>query len=284
MPHVPQLLEVCVSMKTAKHPALPFEITFDEPTHTYTDNEKTVYTSVTTFSASYFPKFDAKAAAARIAARDNRLEMDILAEWDAKRDAAGIYGTRVHEYAEAIIDGTTPHKPETDRERSAFRCVDKALVSLAKLYEFLGTEKIVFDPLYALSGTIDLPARNKKTGALAILDWKTCETISGDNWGRMALPPIAHFLDSKQVKYQMQLSSYAWLLTAGGSGYFPEDTPVETALIHIPHHETDPVWMPFGYEPEAVRAMVYDHQDRRLSDHLTETQNQGIREKSEGLT
>jgi hypothetical protein len=249
--------------KTERHPTLEHIISFDPVPHTYTDNFGTRYESVTSLVKRFFPPFDEQAAAARIAAKTNRLEMDILREWHTKRDDASGYGTRVHEYAEAQIlarsqssDVVSPPVPENERERRAFGIVDKAIDGLAKKYEFYVPEQIVFDPLYQLAGMIDLPARNLKTGALAILDWKTCESITSDSYGKTALPPIEHVPDSKLAKYQMQLSVYAWLLTSPYSAYSSRGYGVELALIHIPQIGFDPVWRPVHYDGDAAEKIV----------------------------
>ena len=249
--------------KTVQHPALPWTITYDDIPHTYRDNESRFYTSGTAFVKPFFPPFDAPAAAARVAARTGKTELEILAEWRAKGSATSATGNRVHAYAESLVMGTQPTEPATPRERQAYAMVDKALVGLRGHYELLGAEQIVFDPLYILAGMIDLPARNLKTGALAILDWKTCEDITNDNYGRTGLPPITCIPDSKQAHYMMQLSLYAWLMTDADSGYTEPGHPVELAMIHLPHIGLDPVWRPLPYQRDAIAAMVEVHERRK---------------------
>lgn len=258
--------------KTVQHPALEhWSITFDDAAHTYTDNEGRVYTSVTQFVKSFFPPFDAVAAASRIAARDGRLEMDVVAEWRQKATFAAEYGTRVHAYAEALIMGAPRPHPVSDKDRRAFAIVDHAVSALSAQYEFLGAEQIIFDPLFEIAGMIDLPARNRTSGALAVLDWKTCEDITNDSFGRSALAPIKYLPDSKQAHYMLQLSTYAWLLTdPESSGYPSVGEPVELALIHIPHIGDSPVWRPLPYDPRAVAAMIeHRWKNRSVTPHNT---------------
>jgi len=251
-------------MKTTPHLSLPVTLTYDPGPHTYTDDAGLRYTSVTAFVHTLFPSFDATAAAARMARKTGRVQAEILAEWEAHRDASAAYGHRVHSYAESLVLGVSPPAPEDDADRRAFRIVDKALVGLDAQYEFLGAEQIVFDPLFGLAGTIDLPARNRTTGALAILDWKTCESITDDAYGRTALPPLAHVPDSKVQHYTLQLSAYAWMLADPVYSAYPSaGQPVEIALIHIPHIGVDPVWRPLIYRPGDVEAAAMDHAWRR---------------------
>ena len=159
---------------------------------------------------------------------------------------------------------TTPPAPTDEADARAFRIVDRALTALRHQYEFLGAEAMVFDPLYMLAGTIDLAARNRLTGALAILDWKTCESITADSYGKRALPPIDAVPDSKINHYALQLSTYAWLLTAPGWTAYPsEGMAVELAVIHVPHVGDDPVWRPVPYLADEVTRMVQAAADAR---------------------
>ena len=247
--------------KTASHPKLEgWTLTFDSTDHSYRDGEGRLYISGTSFIKQFFPKFDAQAAASRVAKRENRLELEIIREWDAKRDASSAYGTRVHEYAEALINGTATGIPASVRENTARKAVGAALTMLRDTYEILGAEQIVFDPMHLIAGTIDLPARNKTTGALAILDWKTCEEITDISYA-MALPPIQYIPDSKRVHYGLQLSLYGHIMA--DTGYVPPETPVETALIHIQPDNPDPVWIELPYAPALIKALVLHHHDRR---------------------
>lgn len=249
--------------KRASHPKLEgWDITFDSDDHSYRDSTGQVYVSGTSFIKKFFPAFDAQANAARVAARENRLEMEVIAEWNAKRDASAKYGTRVHEYAEAKILGTPTGLPSSPKEIVARRAVDAALHMLRDHYEILGAEAIVFDPLHKIAGTIDLPARNKQTGALAVLDWKTSEEISDKSYA-MALPPIQYIPDSKRVRYGLQLSLYGFIQV--DTGYVAPRTPVETALIHIQPDNPDPVWIPLPYAPALIQALViHEHNNRTL--------------------
>lgn len=250
--------------KLTKHPVLPVTLTYDPEPHTYTDDAGTAYESVTTLVKRAFPPFDAHTAADRIAARENRLAFDVLAEWNAKRDMSATVGTFIHAHAESLVLGTpAPDIPDNftqqmrQRALQGVKMVDRALSMLRPGYELLGAEQIVFDPLFEVAGTIDLPARNRKTGALAILDWKTCESITDDAYGQTALPPIAHIRASKLAHYTLQLSIYAWILTDQIYSAYPSaGEPVELALIHLPHDAPDPVWMPVPYWPREVGALI----------------------------
>ena len=242
---------------TATHPALPtWTLTFDPATHRYLDQESREYVSATRFVHRFFEPFDAPAAAARVASRTPGADPQmLLVEWAAKRDASADYGHHVHAYAEALINGTPQPAPATEQEAAAFAVVASAVSALRDAYDLYSAEQIVFCPLYRIAGTMDLVGRNKATGALVVLDWKTCgKPITDDAYGRVALPPIAHVPDSKQAKYALQLSLYAWLLT--DSGYFSADTAVELALIHVAPGADAPLWIPLPYLADEVAAMA----------------------------
>jgi len=245
-------------MKTEKHPVLNASITFDKVFHSYVDDAGVTYTSVTEFVKKYFKPFDEEATAKRMAKEKGCLEIELLSEWRRKREAAAEYGTRVHAYAEALVIGSDAlPSPATDKERRAFEIVDAAVTMLEKQYEFIAAEQIVFDPLFLIAGTIDLVARNRETGALAILDWKTCKNITDDNYGKFALSPIQHVYDSDVSHHALQLSIYTWMLTDPEySVYATAGDPVELALIHIPHIGNDPVWRPMPYLANEVKAML----------------------------
>ena len=244
-------------MKQARHPTLPVTLTFDPASHTYRDDDNQLYQSVTALVKAAFPPFDAPEAAQRIAERDGRLALDVLAEWRANGKSACETGNRVHAYAEAVLLGLTVPTPVTDDEARRFEIVDKALAGLAGAgYRLIAVEQIVFDPLVMVAGQADIIMR-APSGALAILDWKTCEDITTDAYGRTALPPIAHVPDSKAHHYALQLSLYAWMLTAPGWTAYPtEGEPVELALIHCPHVGYDPVWRPMPYLADEVTAIM----------------------------
>ena len=173
----------------------------------------------------------------------------LRASWKAKAtNSTDNIGTPAHEYAEAIILGRTPPKPKTDIQRLHQGMIDFALSRINTTHEIYMPEAIVFDPLFLVAGQIDLIGRNKKTGALAILDYKTCESITADSYGKRALPPIAHLPDSKVSHYAMQLSTYAYLLTDNELSSYPtQGDTVELALIHLPHQGERPVWRPVPY-------------------------------------
>ena len=229
--------------KKAKHPTLPCSITFTNDDHRYVDELGLDYISVTTLVSRFFPTFDERGTAGRIAQRDNRDIMDVLQEWKLNRDTACAYGTKVHLFAENLIKGESLPAPENEKERIAFKSVENALRGLSKHYEILGTEKVVFDPLYRVSGTIDLPCRHRATGRLAIVDWKPNKSIDLiPRFSQRGRKPIEHIGDCNGNHYMLQFSTYSEIMR--GSGYVDQDEPFDNAAVWIQPMNPNPVWIP----------------------------------------
>jgi hypothetical protein len=208
-------------------------LTFTEDTHTYRDHHGNRYDSVTTVLRHYYPKFDAAATAARMEAEGKGAAADLIAAWDAKRDAACVYGTRVHETAEDALLGRAPRNaPTTDRERTAFRLVwDYARKTILPTLKVIKPELMVFVPKLQIAGTIDLPAK-AEDGTVWLLDWKTNERLRSEGFqGQTCLDPIAHLQDCEMVHYALQLSLYQQLLMFGG--YLPWTTKFRRAVLWV---------------------------------------------------
>jgi ATP-dependent exoDNAse (exonuclease V) beta subunit len=219
-------------------------LTFTEAGHTYLDDRGLPYTSVTTLIHRYAQPFDAPAQAARMEAQGKGTAADLLAAWDAKRDASCDYGTRVHETAEAILQGLPPpHAPTSEKESAAFANVwdfinDKILPS----FEVVGCEIMVFHPFWLIAGTIDLALRDKD-GTIWICDWKTNAEIRAEGFrGQTMLSPVAHLPDCELSKYALQLATYQRILTE--AEYLPRDTRFKRVLFHISESGVEPIYPP----------------------------------------
>jgi len=242
-------------MRTAKHPSLPWSISFDPIPHSYIDNENRDYISVTTLVHHFFPEFDTMATAARVAAREGVPVEVIIARWDKKRDDSSEYGTEVHNYAEACVKGHSKPEPTSTLTRMAYDAVNEALVMISRHYDILGAECLVFDPLFRVAGTIDLPLRHKKTRRYCIADWKTNQAIDiTPRYPGHGRPPIEHIPDCNGNHYRLQFAEYAEIMR--GSGYVPPDTEFSNAIIYIPPMTGHPVWIPMADAPVEARGML----------------------------
>lgn len=245
------------------HPVYPFTLSFDPRTYSHVDNEGNSYVFNSKFLSQFFPPFDSAGVAARVASRTGKTVPEILAEWKA----TATYGDIVHAHAEARVNGLDTIATTSPDIRQAFGVVDSALEMLSGTYDLLGAEQIVFDPLYRLASRIDLPARNRETGAFAILDWKTNSTVDDRSYGN-ALPPISHIPDSKVQRFTLELSLSAWLML--DSGYLPPDSAIECACIHVPRGATTPNWIPLPYAGDTIAALVEHVWDSRPAPRAAE--------------
>jgi hypothetical protein len=249
-------------VKTQQHPVLNYSITFNERDHSYRDSDGNYYTSVTSLVGAYFPKFNAAETAARMSARTGQPAHELVAMWKAKGNASSAFGTLTHAYAESKVLGTSAPDSRDEKYLAAARLVDKALLKIETRYEFLGAELIVFDPVTLVAGTIDLPLRNRETGAIGVWDWKTCEKIPDDAFGQSGHPPIAHVPNSKLAHYGMQLSTYGWILQE--AHWLPTaSTEIEPCLIHLDLTADEPVFIPVPYAKAEAEGIVIDWARRR---------------------
>jgi len=127
-----------------------------------------------------------------------------MSKWSAA------YGTEVHNYAEACVKGGGRPEPTSTLSRMAYDAVNEALRMISRHYDILGSECLVFDPLFRVAGTIDLPLRHKATGKLCIADWKTNQAIDvTPRFAGRGRPPIEHIPDCNGNHYRLQFALYA---------------------------------------------------------------------------
>lgn len=169
--------------------------------------------SVSTLVHQFSSPFDPQEAAERVAARDGRDPESVVLEWEAKKNEACFFGTRVHETAEDCIAGRAPRNtPRDDRERSYFRNAWGKADELVRAFR-VETEKMVFSPRLGIAGTIDLLI--EKDGWFRIGDWKTNADIRKPAYRNM-LAPFDHVPDDALHHYYLQLSMYRILLETEG--------------------------------------------------------------------
>ena len=219
-----------MSDKEVQHPN-GSKLKFNEAAHSYTSGKKK-YTSATTFLGQFFPKFEADRIAYFVARKRGITKQAVLKEWEANKNAACDFGTAVHLYAELYIQDLKLNKPNNDREKNIFPLVEKAIDDILVKYEFVDSEKIVFSPKHGIAGTIDLVLRNKETGKLCLLDYKTNKQIVKENrYSKPAYPPIEEHNDANFTKYMFQLNLYKYIMET--EGYCDKDEIEELTLLHI---------------------------------------------------
>ena len=173
----------------------------------------------------------------RIAPQRKTTPAALLREWEDEALRGRTEGALVHAYADALLSGRDDWAAPTNvRVAQLYKQATRAIVSLLKRFDFVGSEVIVFSPRLGIAGTVDLIMRSRTNGATVVLfDWKQNKKISADNeWNRKALPPIDHLDDCDLVKYSLQLGLYHKIISE--EGYFGErrgGADYRAAIIHL---------------------------------------------------
>ena len=211
--------------KKNAHPRDAF-ITFDEGPHIYTVHGQQGYTSVTTWNHHHFPTFDADSIIDTMfkgrRMRDPAYKYygmtreQILADWDANRDAASGAGTKMHYDIECYYNGLTVENDSTEYAffKRFVRDMGANVEGTGSLVPYR-TEWMIYYEELKLSGSIDMIFENPD-GTIQIYDWKRCKEISYENgFGKTALTPcISHLPDTNFWHYALQLNTYKTILEA----------------------------------------------------------------------
>lgn len=250
-------------------------INFDDEKHRYIDDSGRIYNGVTKVIHGLFPEFDAERIAGFVARKRGCLREEVLQEWETKRKASTDFGDKMHHYAECLLTGEkfvddfgTNIDIYKEKEAGCMKQLEELIPKLLKCYELIGAEKIIFSPDNKLSGTVDMLMRNKRTGGLAIFDWKTNEEIRSSNKHKITqsgLFGLSHILDSNFWHYTLQLCTYRMILKQ--EKYYP-DEDYELAIFHIRESGITPYKLPL-MEKEAAYIMETSKNMKEESDETT---------------
>ena len=189
-------------------------ITFDEGPHIYTIDGDSDYKSVTTWNHSHFKGFNGDSIATKIVERltanpdpSNKYhgmsKEQILAGWEANRDAAAKAGTKMHFDIECFYNDLEVENDSV--EFGYFLDFHQDNESL----EPFRTEWMVWDKDLKLAGSIDM-VFVKPNGRLMIYDWKRSKGIVRNKpYEDYAIPQcIKHLPDTNFWHYSLQLNTY----------------------------------------------------------------------------
>ena len=167
------------------------------------------FTSVTTFVDYFFEGFDPKKVAKKLINNypkyAERTVESLIADWNAAAD----HGTRVHHEIERWIkDGIEPIDVKAINGKDWLN--DYRLKSDIDVF----SETIVYSKDISIAGTIDVLARDNKTGYYEIIDWKTSKKIELSSYGgKMGTHDITkNIMDCNFYHYSLQLSLYRYIL------------------------------------------------------------------------
>jgi ATP-dependent exoDNAse (exonuclease V) beta subunit len=188
-------------------------ITFEPESHTYILDGQEL-TSVGRTLDRLKPVFDRPGKAASTARRTGQTVEEVLAEWDAKRDASLALGTRVHEHIELVLTGAyEPADPflalnTISPEERAFNRFWQEIGSRLRLER---AEWIIGDAVLGIGGRPDAIFASPDTGQFHLFDWKTGKCESFNKWENL-LAPFDDLSNCAVAIYSLQASLYRLIL------------------------------------------------------------------------
>ena len=222
-------------LSTYNQHILDLNISFEEETHTYTINNNSNYTSVTTFIHSLFNEFDSTKIINNILKSKkynnpdykyyNKTKEEILNMWDKNRESAAQFGTQMHYFIECYYDCL--HNPNIDFQQlftdSKTNCF--TLQNNTEYNYFINfvndnlnlipyrTEWCIYDEELKLAGSIDM-VFSDNNNKFHIYDWKRSKEIkkTNNNNETSIIPLLEHIPNSNYWHYTLQLNIYKKLL------------------------------------------------------------------------
>lgn len=195
---------------------------FFENGHYYEYKGKRIGISVTTFYAQYENEFNEQEMAEKTANKYNKSIEEILEEWHYKRDFSCEKGTTIHEYIQSLFSGNKYQKLIFDGSEKFLKAVDKCQNQANNFYndykkrlEHLADEYTVGSEEYDIASNIDHLFRNKLTGGLVLVDYKTNKEMTGYNkqaYKKSMKLPLQNLNDDAIHHYYIQLSIYKYLV------------------------------------------------------------------------
>ena len=226
------------NIKYSDHPSGK-RIGFEDKRHVYfvEGDDKVNFTSGTSFLKQFFPKFDVETISARYAAKHGMNQDDVKKMWKDKGRQAADEGTEVHQYMEDIFFGKEPivslsNQRVADLQRAGFSFWYE---QLTKEYDLVDAEKVIASIDLKIAGMVDLIGINKKTGRLALLDWKTNKELRFENIFQTGLGPLLHLQDTNVNHYFLQLNLYQYIMQREGYilDYDATTEGVERVILHM---------------------------------------------------
>ena len=179
------------------------DITFDEPTHTYTDSEGNDYMPSTRYLSKYYKKFEADKISKMMAEKSGRPQEEILSEWKMKGEQAASDGTKVHKFAEDFFYGKDV-APSSKKEESVVHFFE-TFFSNGRYVPF-AAEQILVDRDRKIRGTADLLVYDYLLKSVVIMDYKTNKDLM-KSYGVLNYP-VSYLKSNNYNKYTLQLNLY----------------------------------------------------------------------------
>ena len=182
---------------------------FDEPSHTYTFEGQKLE-SVSRILSKYSIPFDSDGVIlARKAAENGITPLEQKAIWEKKGLDSRIKGTAFHADVESYLK--TKRIPDTPNKKLVKQ------FSKIKFKGILHSEIRLFHLDFGIAGTTDY-IELLKDSSISLGDYKTSQAkkMTRYSFGRKMLYPLNHIWDSPLDKFELQLSTYAYMLEEAG--------------------------------------------------------------------
>lgn len=215
------------------------DLSFDEPTHTYTLHGVTL-PSVTTILHEFQEPFDSDGIAERYAEKHGFTKEYWLDKWKYKNLIATTTGSLVHAFGESLFYVKAGHPefitesckvqyvreknwliPTRPKEEAIIKFYDELNPNLhlllAEAKMFTGLNKDLTNLKQDVAGTADIlfyyidPDHPEKNG-ICVFDYKNNEDLWNDfarNNGKMLLHPFEDMISEPRSVYELQLNTYS---------------------------------------------------------------------------
>tara|TARA_Y100000389_G_scaffold204919_1_gene260805 strand:+ start:4263 stop:5027 length:765 start_codon:yes stop_codon:yes gene_type:complete len=225
------------------------DIELEEETHIYTINNKSDYTSVTTWNHSHFPKFNSDNIISLMMKGKNwknnkyygKTKEEIKNIWEINKNEAAEAGTKMHLDIEKFYNNINVDNKSVEYQQFLKYQEDNKDL---KPYR---TEWMIYDEEHKLAGSIDMIYENTD-GTLEIRDWKRSKQIirnkQYEDYARTKC--ISHVPNLNFWHYALQLNTYKSIIERKynkkvGKLYLVVFHPTQTnyKLIEIPEMDDE---------------------------------------------
>ncbi len=253
------------------------EVFLDNIPHIYKGvSDGRIYESVSRVLKMYEPFVDWDSIAGKVAGKgkfkDYPTKEAVLKLWKDNAKEAMDYGTAWHNSIERYQKMFTILPEDKDKEP-----VIKEIASHYKDYYRIESEATLYHPEYGLAGTSDKIIVTKKGGEIFLVaDYKTALKTGGIDYfnkdGLYMLGPVSHLQSCKFVKYNLQLSIYAFMMErltgmkCGGMWvtFIKEGSPLQRIYMNYLKNEAEAILKDYHLKHSIHQAVVIDSTEAPL--------------------
>lgn len=188
--------------------------------HHYEYKGKRIGISVTALIEQYTQEFDSDLIAERVALKQGKSKQEVLDEWKYKNEFSKVKGTTCHEYAQTLWSEQPYKINRFDESQEYYNAIELIQYQADNFYndykdfiEHIADEFVIGSVEYDIASAVDHIFRNKVTGGLILVDYKTNTDIyKNEKNARKMKAPLQHLKDTTLNHYNLQLSIYKYLI------------------------------------------------------------------------